>query len=147
MDADARREVRELDEADISAILARNFVGRLAFASGEEIEIQPIGFVYHEGSIYGRTAPGTKLRALSGSRRRVGLEVDEIDSMFHWRSVVVHGDFQLLDPRDTEPAEWERVVALLRRAVPDTFTDRDPIADRAVVFRIRVASATGRAME
>lgn len=147
MTSQGTHKVRELDRQDINALLARNLVGRLAFGSGDRIEVQPIGFVFHDGWIYGRTSPGMKLQSLTEVGDQVAFEVDEIESMLHWRSVIIRGDFEIMAPDTAGETEWDHTVKLLRRVIPDTFTHNDPVADRSVVFRIRVQEATGRAME
>jgi hypothetical protein len=83
----------------------------------------------------------------TGSWWPVAFEVDEIDNLFDWRSVVVHGGFYTLSP---DGSEWEReayarAVELLRGLVPQTFTPEDPTPFRDIVFRIAVQEAFGRA--
>ena len=56
--------IREMTRPEIDALLARNHVGRMAFASGNRIDIEPIHYVYANGWLYGRTSPGRK-RTLS----------------------------------------------------------------------------------
>jgi uncharacterized protein len=142
-------EARKLEEAEIRAVLARNFVGRLAYARGNHADIEPIHYVYSDGWIYGRTSRGRKLEKTGETWWPVAFEVDEIESLYRWRSVVVSGGFYVLSPEgpDWEREERERGVQLLRSLVPETFTDADPFPYRDVVFRIAVQEATGRAME
>ena len=71
------------------ALLARNHVGRLAYAHHSHVQIEPLNYVYADGWLYGRTSPGAKLDATGESWWPVAFEVDEIDSLFSWRSVVV----------------------------------------------------------
>jgi uncharacterized protein len=73
--------------------------------------------------------------------------VDEMESLFRWRSVLVRGDFDVLYPEGTKREEWQRAVELLRRLVPGMFTAEDPVSYRSVIFRISDREATGRAME
>jgi nitroimidazol reductase NimA-like FMN-containing flavoprotein (pyridoxamine 5'-phosphate oxidase superfamily) len=87
--------VRELDDLDIRAILARNLLGRLALFRDGQIDILPLHYVYWEGSIYGRTSPGGKLAAMDPGGTPVAFEVDEVRSMKKWRSVLIHGTFLL----------------------------------------------------
>lgn len=137
---------RELDRDVIEVILRRNHVGRMAFSFHDRVDIEPIGYVYEDGWIYGRTSPGAKLSTLA-HRRWVAFEVDEVGGPFDWRSVVVHGALYVVTP-DGPPLEaraWERAVALLREILPETMTETDPVPFRTVVFRIAVESATGRA--
>jgi uncharacterized protein len=138
--------IRELGREEIDAILARNHVGRLAYAWQNHVDIEPLHYVYDGGWIYGRTSHGAKMEATGYAWSPVAFEVDEIEGLFRWRSVVVHGGFYTLPQKgaEWEEAEWKRGVELLRKLIPATFTDDDPVAFRTVLFRIAVQEATGR---
>jgi nitroimidazol reductase NimA-like FMN-containing flavoprotein (pyridoxamine 5'-phosphate oxidase superfamily) len=138
---------RALERDEIHSVLARNHVGRMAFARGPRIDVEPIHYVYDGGWIYGRTSAGRKLAATAEEWWPVAFEVDEIDGLFSWRSVVVHGGFYTMRPDNGawEREAWEEAVAVLRRLVPETFTDADPVPFRNVVFRIAVQEVSGRA--
>ena len=141
----ARPRFRSLSHEECIAILARNHVGRIAYAHENHVDIQPLHYVYHDGWLYGRTSHGTKLGVTGTTWWPVAFEVDEVEEIFRWRSVVVHGGFYTLDDEaQVQGEEWARGVALLRTLVPETFTDDDPVAFRTVVFRMAVQEATGR---
>jgi nitroimidazol reductase NimA-like FMN-containing flavoprotein (pyridoxamine 5'-phosphate oxidase superfamily) len=136
---------RDLEHAEIEAILARNHVGRIAFTFRDRVDIQPIGYVFRDGFIYARTEEGSKLQTLARSPW-VAFEVDEVDGMFDWRSVVVRGTVYRIDP-DGGPVEqqaWRTALAALRSVVPGTLADNDPTPFRDVLFRMKVDEATGR---
>lgn len=137
---------RELERGEMEAILERNHVGRLAFASRNHVDIQPLHYVYHEGWIYGRTSHGTRMESVGYAWWPVAFEVDEIEELFRWRSVVVHGGFYTIPAGGTEweAEEWRHGVELLRRLLPQTFTRDDPVGFRTVLFRIAVQELTGR---
>jgi nitroimidazol reductase NimA-like FMN-containing flavoprotein (pyridoxamine 5'-phosphate oxidase superfamily) len=77
----------------------------------------------------------------------VAFEVDEVEDLHRWRSVVVHGGFYSLDPEGPswERAELEKAIEILRTLIPATFTEEDPTPTRTVVFRIGVQEVSGRA--
>jgi uncharacterized protein len=141
-----RSMFRTLSADECNEILDRNNVGRLAYARGNRVDIQPVSYVLADGWIYGRTSPGAKLEMIGGGWWPVAFEVDEIDSLSCWRSVVVHGGFYTL-PEDgsvTDRQEWEKGVEVLRRLVPETLTADDPVPSRHVIFRIAVQEMTGK---
>lgn len=137
---------RALDREECLAILARNHVGRIAYAWQNHVDIEPLHYVYHDGWLYGRTSHGAKLETTGTTWWPVAFEVDEIEALFRWRSVVVHGGFYVLpgDGTDRQDEEWAQGVALLRTLLPETFTEADPVAFRTVVFRMAVQEVTGR---
>ncbi len=136
---------RELSEAECDEILERNHVGRLAFAHGNRIGIVPVHYVRVGDWIYGRTAEGEKLSVMRHNWW-VAFETDEVDGMFTWRSVVVHGGFYTLDPDGgtAERQAWREAVDALRTLISETFREGDPVPSRTVVFRIAVQEVSGR---
>lgn len=141
-----RPAFRVLDAEECEAILARNYVGRLAYARHNRIDVEPVHYVYADGWIVGRTSPGTKIDMTGYAWCPVAFEVDEVEELFRWRSVVVHGGFYTIPYHgtDREVEEWKRGVELLRELVPETFTDDDPVPFRTILFRIAVQEKSGR---
>lgn len=144
-----RPRIRELDREACERILDRNHVGRLAYARHNRVDIEPLNYVYHDGWIYGRTSHGAKLDATGYEWWPVAFEVDEVEEVFRWRSVVIHGGFYVLDENgpDWETAEWRRGLELLRGLVPGTLAEDDPTPHRQVLFRIAVQEISGREAE
>lgn len=145
----AKPSIRELDREACERILARNRVGRLAYAWHNRVDIEPLHYVYHDGWIYGRTSQGAKLQATGNEWWPVAFEVDEVEDVFQWRSVVVHGGFYVLDEHgpDWETAEWRRGLELVRQVIPETMAEDDPAPHRRVLFRIALQEVTGREAE
>ena len=137
--------VHDLDRPAIDAILARNRVGRIAFSHRDRVDIEPIHYVYDAGWVYARTSHGTKLATVARNRW-VAFEVDEVDSLYEWRSVVAHGAVYVIEHDDSPSSRemWTHAVKLLRRLIPETLTARDPTPERDVLFRIPVQEVTGR---
>jgi nitroimidazol reductase NimA-like FMN-containing flavoprotein (pyridoxamine 5'-phosphate oxidase superfamily) len=136
--------IRALDRAACEALLARGNVGRVAFATHQRVDIEPLHYAFLDGWIYGRTSPGSKLDVVAHSHW-VAFEADEVAGVFDWRSVVVHGAwFGQHEAPPAEHAAWERGLDALRRLVPGTFTRNDPVPFRTVLFRIHLDEVTGR---
>ncbi|HEY7236225.1 MAG TPA: pyridoxamine 5'-phosphate oxidase family protein [Gemmatimonadaceae bacterium] len=137
---------RELTRAECDAILARNHVGRVAFTFHDHADIEPIHYVYADGWLHGRTAPGAKIATLR-HHPWVAFEVDEIEGLFDWRSVVVHGVVHIPDP-DGSPTDREAYAQTLthvRTLVPESLRAGDPAPHRFLAFRIHVDEVSGRA--
>jgi nitroimidazol reductase NimA-like FMN-containing flavoprotein (pyridoxamine 5'-phosphate oxidase superfamily) len=136
---------RALDRNAIEAVLARNDVGRIAYARGSHIDIEPIHYVFANGWLYGHTAPGRKLEMTGAGWWPVAFEVDEIEDPYRWRSVVVHGGFYSLDPEGSpwereEAAKAERLLRASRRGSPSTLD----AGSQKLLFRIAVQEVAGR---
>jgi nitroimidazol reductase NimA-like FMN-containing flavoprotein (pyridoxamine 5'-phosphate oxidase superfamily) len=149
-DGDAPR-FGPLPREECRSLLARNRVGRIAFARGNRVEIIPIHYVFANGVVCGRTAPGTRLDSASENFSNAWpavFEVDEVDGLFDWRSVVVHGNLHAATPGDVEwrrnTPEWERTVRAFRTLIPEAFSGGDPTAFRDVLIRLDVVEISGR---
>jgi len=143
--ASASPNIIELSGEEITALLARNRVGRIAYALHDRVDIEPLHYVYSEGWIYARTSRGTKLATIERNKW-VAFEVDEVSSLFDWRSVVVHGGvYTLPDDGNPESREhFDKALQLLRRLLPATFREDDPVPFRDVIIRVAVQEASGR---
>ncbi len=137
--------IRDLTRDECTALLARNNVGRIAFSFHDRVDIEPIHFVYDSGWLYGRTSQGTKLTTIE-HHRWVAFEVDEVQGLFDWQSVVVKGAFYIAGPDDPihHDVAFARGVELLRSLLPQTLTSADPVPFRRWIFRIHLDEVTGR---
>jgi nitroimidazol reductase NimA-like FMN-containing flavoprotein (pyridoxamine 5'-phosphate oxidase superfamily) len=133
----------ELSEQSARALLARNHVGRIAFSFRDRVDIQPIHYVYDDQWLFGRTGIGSKLVKLA-HQPWCAFEVDEVHGLFHWDSVVVHGSFTMLDPKLGSSDRYSRALELLRRFIPGTMSEGDPVPDRAILFAIHIDELRGR---
>jgi uncharacterized protein len=133
----------DLTERSARALLARNHVGRVAYAFKDRVDIQPIHYVYDEEWLIGRTGIGSKLVKLAHNPW-CAFEVDEVHGLFHWDSVVVHGSFTMLDPQSGSTDLYRRAVDLLERFIPGTMSSDDPVPERTIPFAIHIDELRGR---
>ena len=70
-------------------------LGRLAIAAKGMVDIFPVNYLVHDGTILFRSAPGSKLAGLTAAPL-VAFESDGFDGRWHW-SVVIHGRAIRLD--------------------------------------------------
>jgi nitroimidazol reductase NimA-like FMN-containing flavoprotein (pyridoxamine 5'-phosphate oxidase superfamily) len=137
---------RDLDATEMNELLTRNHVGRIAYSFHDRVDIEPISYVYADGAIYMRTAPGSKLLTLTHAPW-VAFEVDEVHGPFDWRSVVAHGTVYFLNDSGSpiDRSTYRHAVARLRELVPDALDRDDPTPMRRVVVKLYPAGITGRA--
>lgn len=83
-----------LSEAEAWDLLKRAEYGRLALSVLGEPDIYPLNFVAHNGALFMRTNPGTKLAELTVNER-VAFEVDDVTDDEAW-SVVLKGTARVI---------------------------------------------------
>jgi nitroimidazol reductase NimA-like FMN-containing flavoprotein (pyridoxamine 5'-phosphate oxidase superfamily) len=132
----------ELTRAECRQLLSRTSVARLAYVSGSRVELVPIHIVFDLDTVYGRTAPGSRLSAIPDGQD-VALEADEHRGAFDWLSVVIHGAFTVLNAEEIVANESPDLTAL-EKFFPNALSDEDPIPFRNQFFRIRITEMTGR---
>lgn len=137
--------MQHLSVTDIEAFLRRHNVGRIAFTDGRRVDIEPIGYVYEDGALFGRAAEGTRMSALH-KYPWVAFEVDEIRNAFDWESVVVKGTVYIVEPGQVMPMRehFETALRAIRTVMPDALTERDPFPERSILFRIHIDEMEGR---
>src|SRR5208282_3505030 len=111
--------------------------------------VVPITYAYDGEHVYGHSSDGLKIRTMRANPS-VCFEVDQLDTIAHWQSVVAWGTYEEL----ADGAE-ERASAMLRSRFASMTTSetalfhptRDVTAARhvrTIVFRIRLEEKTGR---
>lgn len=98
--------VEVLTEPECWELLELAPMGRIALAAAGEIDIFPINFAVHDGALWFRTAPGTKLVELTVNPE-VALEIDGWDEGEAY-SVVAKGVAERLE-HGSEIDEAERL--------------------------------------
>jgi nitroimidazol reductase NimA-like FMN-containing flavoprotein (pyridoxamine 5'-phosphate oxidase superfamily) len=137
--------IRELSRDEIEETITRNRVGRLAFSFHDRVDIQPIHYIYERGWLYGRTSEGEKIYTLKHNQW-IAFEIDEVNDLFDWRSIVIRGSFWMIHPQGNPRAEelWAKAAKLVAQIVPGALTENDPVSFRHTLFRIAVGEAHGR---
>ena len=140
-----RVETRTLSRDDALALLARHHVGRIGLGLHDLIRVELTPYLYANDWIYVRTSLGEDLDVI---RRHpwAAFEVDEIESVFDWRTAEVAGAMEILssDPQSPHRFEFEQAVGLLRAAVPSILTAEDAYPERVQLLRIHVDTVNGR---
>ena len=138
--------VRELNRDECLELLARNKVGRIAFSLRDRVDIEPLHYVLDGEWIYLRTSAGSKVATIAHNRW-IAFEIDEVEELFRWRSVVVHGSIHLVTADSSGVETHEHAIEAMRQVIPETLTDADPVPFRDVILRIHLDEVTGREAE
>ena len=137
----------KLNKREIIDLLESQFIGRLGCHLNGETYVVPVNFVYQNNAIYAHSAEGKKIRMLRANPR-VCFQIDEIDNMFKWKSVILWGTFEELKGEERQQA----MQGLILRIMPNTNNPgRDPShaispsnRETLIVYRINIVKATGR---
>jgi len=137
----------ELTKREIIDLLESQFIGRLGCHLNGETYIVPINYVYQNNAIYAHSGEGKKIEMLRVNPR-VCFQVDEINTMFKWKSVILWGTFEELKDRERKQV----MQGLILRIMPNTNDpSRNPshaidptLRDDLIVFRINIQEGTGR---
>lgn len=137
----------EISREEIDRFLMEQTIGRVGYQLAGATHIVPLIYAYQHGAIYILTVEGQKTRALRDNPA-VCFEIDEYDSATgSWRSVIIHGTFEELTGAESEEAfRALRARHGGRRQSPDASREPQERPRPTVAFRIRINSATGRAL-
>jgi uncharacterized protein len=142
-----------LSPAQIEQVLRTQMVGRIGCHNDREIYVVPVTYVYHNKCIYAHSHEGRKIEMMR-KNPNVCFQVDMIENMANWRSVIVWGEYQELK---TEKQRIDGMKIINDRLMPlvtsgivqksHEFSHPPEVIEkgsRAVVYRIHVRDQTGR---
>lgn len=87
--------IETLPDEEIERTLREQFVGRIGCHADGRTYVVPVAYAYHDNCIYGHSIEGVKIRMMR-KNPNVCFEVDRIDALSRWRSVIAWGHFEEL---------------------------------------------------
>ncbi len=134
-------------------LLRSSVVGRIGCHAEGRTYVVPITYAYEDGAVIGHSANGLKLRMMR-ENPNVCFEVDRMDDLGNWRSVIAWGHFEELSGSEADHAMASLLAKLLPIAVtsetshpPKDLTHQHRAQSDglpAVIYRIRLTELTGR---
>ena len=135
-------------------VLHRNLVGRLGCNDGVKTYVVPVSYVYDGTHIIAHSPEGKKV-AMMRKNPDVCFEVDEMEDLDNWRSVIAWGRYEELTD---EEARYEAMKKLVNRMMklkatgsakpphlsPHRAHPRQPGDIKAVIWRIALTKKSGR---
>lgn len=141
-----------LSNKQIIDVISNNFVGRLGCHADGKTYVVPVSYAYDGDYIYIRSFEGMKL-AMMRKNPKVCFQVDKMESMADWVSVIIWGTFEEL----TDTKEREKgLKILLSRILPNVSTNMVKMTPEwpfptndftridGIVYRIHIEEITGR---
>lgn len=132
-----------LSEEESRSVLSTARVARLGCIVDGGPYIVPINYYFEDGCAHIHSLPGLKISALREDPRAC-MQLDEIESDAHWRSVLAFGNYEEI----TSPSERKSILGKLLIRFPMLTPVESAIAEDAgppsvIVFRIRIDRVTG----
>ncbi len=135
----------ELDAAQCEDLLRTEVIARIGCLSDGRVYVVPVTYVYDGTYVYGHAMDGAKLRAMRANPQ-VCVEVEHVDDLSNWRSVIAWGTFEECDGPD-----WDAGFAMLAERIMPLLTlpaNQPPpdlsVLRRGSVYRIKLDLKTGR---
>ena len=142
-----------LNEKQIEELLKRQVIGRLGCHVKGDTYIVPINYNYKNGIIYAHSGPGKKIDMMR-KNPNVCFEVDEIEGVFRWQSVIAWGTYEeISDPDEKQQAMQgliHRIMPLVEyptehpsHGITEKEADMDTLIEN-IVYKIGITKVTGR---
>jgi nitroimidazol reductase NimA-like FMN-containing flavoprotein (pyridoxamine 5'-phosphate oxidase superfamily) len=142
----------QLTSKQVERMLLTEVVGRLGCQGRTRSYVVPVTYAYDGEAVYARSADGLKLEMMRANPE-VCFEVDHVEDLRNWQSVIAWGTFEELAGAEAEEAAHFLERRLHPRSMSDTFashhaggsssTRADDVV-RATVYRIKLLEKTGR---
>lgn len=144
----------KLSNEQIANVLYSQTIGRIGCIEEGRPYILPISYAFDNGYIYGHSMEGLKIKIMRNNPR-VCFQVDSIENMTNWRSVIAWGEFEEMKNED----EYEFGMRILNNRLAPFVTstavrphnDNDKNLpnyvvkpEKILVFRIKILEQTGR---
>lgn len=146
------KHLRELSTGEMEDILRNGYHAHLGCHTWVEgTYVCPVTYVFEEGYVFSHSLMGKKIEMMRANPN-VCLQVEEVKSIFNWKSVIIYGRFEEL----TGGFEAEVGLRLLKKKiaqleathkVSELQVQIEAILSRAKIFRIKIVKMTGRAEE
>jgi len=142
----------KLTSAEIEKLLTKEVIGRIGCTDGQMVYVVPISYAYDGEYVYCHTHEGQKVNIMR-KNPIVCFEVDHLQNMANWQSVIAHGRFEELKEGERRKNALqrlhERILPLvssetthLSKDWPFPSKELDKIG--GVTFRIRLEEKSGR---
>jgi uncharacterized protein len=143
-----------LPDSEIESVLSRNFLGRLGCSDGETTYVVPVNYLYDGRYIIAHSTEGKKIRFMR-KNSKVCFEVDEMENMMNWRSVIAWGEYEEVnDELEKQLLLSVMVEKMMKLKASETALPPHAMQERSrphqagsisvVLWRIAISKKTGR---
>ncbi|MGN6530868.1 MAG: pyridoxamine 5'-phosphate oxidase family protein [Ginsengibacter sp.] len=142
----------KLNNGQIEKVITDNYIGRLGCHADGKTYVVPISYAYDGQFVYARTFEGLKI-SMMRKNPKVCFQIDEMENMANWKSVVAWGTFEeLLNENERNQGLQILVSRMLPEIASETvklspqwpFPTDDFSKIKGIIFRIKITEKTGR---
>lgn len=141
--------IGELTDRQIDHVLASQVIGRIGCHVEERTYIVPVAFAFDGHYIYAHSRNGLKI-SMMRKNPKVCFEVDIIENMANWRSVIIQGEYEELKTSELQMKAFTLLsdrLSPMRTSQAARPSPQPPPGEkkmRPVFFRIAVVEKSGR---
>jgi uncharacterized protein len=135
----------DLGARDVERVLRENIIGRIGVHAFGRTYVVPITYVYDGRAVYAHSHDGMKIHMMR-ENPHVCFEVDHMDGIANWESVIAWGTFEEL-----RGAEAQRALEMLVHDLEPRLEGPPGISahprggqEQALLYRITLEERTGR---
>ena len=139
-------DIDEMGQTEIHELLSKINYGHLGFIHEGKPYVMPMHYYVEDSDIYLFTTVGMKTHDIDADPD-ICLQVEEIHSPTHWRSVIVTGQAKHL----TDKQDIDRITQLVKERNPSlspainrTWTDSLGRGEVVYIYRIKEGEMSGR---
>ena len=142
----------ELTSGQIENVLHSLIIGRIGCYANNKTYVVPITYAYDGQYVYGHTKEGMKIDMMR-KNPKVCFEVDVMENMSNWRSVIAWGKFEELKTRTDREMGMQKLIDRILPLLTGETTLHHAMTDshgkyiesmQGVVYRIELTEKTGR---
>lgn len=142
-----------LTKDQIDHVLDSQVIGRIGCHADGKTFVVPITYAYDGKYIYGHSKEGTKIKMMR-KNPHVCFEVDVMDNMANWRSVILWGEYEELKEVDSQEKGMKILMDRLRPLMAsetvysnEHHSMRPQLVEKevkAIAYRIKITESSGK---
>ena len=149
--------MKNLENQESNDLLRENHFGHLAFIADNKSFVIPITYYYDsdENKIIAYSGPGHKIDSMR-INPSVAFQVEEVNSINSWRSVLIHGEFEEINGAEAK-YELHKFAEGVKNVISEKenrnlqyiseFSSDIYAGGTTIVYKIKITDIIGKQME
>ena len=142
----------KLNSSQIENVLHGEVIGRIGCHANDITYVVPVSYVYDGVYVYAHTQEGLKIEMMR-TNPMVCFEVDVMENMSNWRSVIAWGKFEEIKNLEERKAGMQKLIDRILPLMKSETTPHHAMVEAhakgvgnmpGIVFKIKLSKKTGR---